>query len=171
MDSIYIKFHPISINSPPVLLHVSDIQPIICNLTPGLQESPMRTPMSGARCLMSANTRGPALAELPKMPQSRSRSGISPSRELTLAGIISQKHLLKVSLLNDCWLMLIFCCDFFYNHLMVTKWNVCIISSLLIDHKFKGYFRINSVSKCGKQHDQQTITPNCDVNNRRKNRS
>ena len=108
MDSIYIKFQPISINYPPVLLHVSDIHPIICNLTPCLQESPMRTPMSGARCLMSANTRGPALAEPPKMPQSRSRSGISPSRELTLAGIISQKHLLKVSLLNDCWLMLIY---------------------------------------------------------------
>ena len=132
MDSIYIKFQPISINYPPVLLHVSDIHPIICNLTPGLQESPMRTPMSGARCLMSANTRGPALAEPPKMPQSRSRSGISPSRELTLAGIISQKHLLSVLagwLLVDAY---IFCCDFFYNHLMVTKWNVCMyISSLL----------------------------------------
>ena len=103
MDSIYIKFQPISINYPPALLLMSDIHPIFCNLTPGLQESPHEGPVSGARCLMSANTRGPALAEPTKMPQSRSRSGISPSRELTLAGIISQKDLLKlkVSLFND----------------------------------------------------------------------
>ena len=57
MDSIYIKFQPISINYPPALLHMSDIHPIFCNFAPGLQESPMRPP--GVRSKMSNERQHP----------------------------------------------------------------------------------------------------------------